>query len=90
MVVQAKYCWAYVLFSGENDELNTPVCLCNVLINWPFALKWHLVLRQFPKIPCNIEMDKGMEMRFLQYKEHISNILLQVLKLGSSLIWYFW
>ena len=41
MVVQAKYCSAYVLFSRENDEFNSPVCLCNVLRNLPYALKWH-------------------------------------------------
>ena len=40
-VVQANYCSANVLFSLENDEFNGPVCLCNVLRNWPFALKWH-------------------------------------------------
>ena len=40
-MVQAKYCSANVLFSQENDEVNAPVCLCNVLRNWPFALKWH-------------------------------------------------
>ena len=26
-VVQARYCSANVLFSRENDEFNTPVCL---------------------------------------------------------------
>ena len=40
-MVQAKYCSANVLFSRETDEFNTPVCLCNILRNWLFALKWH-------------------------------------------------
>ena len=30
-----------MLYSQENDEFNAPVSLCNVLRNWPFALKWH-------------------------------------------------